>query len=236
MKINPLRLLLYFTSAVLVVAALYLVLSYRFVVFEFDKNLATSAQLYSGTSSKDPKTIAPATENPKQDIVPGKRYILKKGNYYVSFGGDKIDRYSEGFVVASNDKRVFSFSYSSSYLETILESSRESIRDAIEKEFGDEIDLYDIESERLMENGDWYVAALVYNGDASSPQRDTLKLIMNKVNDKWTVSQTPGITQHSIGNDTPRDVANAANIIDIGSPLMPGYSLGESNYVPETYE
>lgn len=205
--------------------------SFQYVTFKFDPQEATTAVLYDGTNGTDPSAIAPTNTKAIPKIDAGKKYRLKKGNYFVQFSGSTIAQQMKGFILADTPStQSFTFSYTSDYLGELLASQKSSIENVIIAKYPKLPSLYDFSSEALYEKGDWYAAALVYKGP-DSLSRDTLRIIAHKVNGTWQVASEPQIVISSVDNPgVPMDVINAINTIDNQTPLMPDFNLYTNPY------
>lgn len=75
-------------------------------------------------------------------------------------------------------------------LETKLAAELEAIAEALTGAYPDAANLYIINKGNLYDRGQWYGTTLTYRG-TDTDNRDTLRVLMEKKDSKWTVRTTP---------------------------------------------
>ena len=101
---------------------------------------------------------------------------------------------------------------SSEKLSELLKADQKLIIDSLNKEMPNIKSLYKIESQSLHNFGEWYIARLKYTGNDLF-NADSLVLIMNKNDEKWTlVTKPPAISvSYQEFEDVPENIIDIAN-------------------------
>lgn len=187
------KLLLYSSGLILIILAgfamsNYLSLKTLVVNFENIDSVAvfSSKNLDDKTGQKPIKTIRES----------GQTIKLKKGDYILQY--DAKNNYRDYFAsVNLHDKRQtvhLSPDYSDDYLNKILDGELGSIQGSILQKYPKVGQLYTIQRGKLYKKGEWYGTTLTYKGDVTGSnffQTDTLRLVLEKLNDQWIVKTTP---------------------------------------------
>ena len=79
---------------------------------------------------------------------------------------------------------------SATELEAMLEDEVEAIADALTGAYPEAANLYTINKGKLYDRGQWYGTTLTYSGP-DTDNRDTLRVLMEKKDNKWIVRTTP---------------------------------------------
>jgi hypothetical protein len=190
-----------FTVAVLIAAFLTYtyIASFKNVVFTFD---TTKGSITLTDSAK--KVYTPAANE---------EIRLKKGEYTLSKSGDNIAKSNSMLTINDNSSSIaIDFSYTDKYLETLYEAQQIDIYSAILQEYPAIKSDYTITGGRLYNQGEWFGAALTYN-NRQSTNRDTLRILLHKQDDKWDVISKPPtpILSKADYPDAPYDTLKAVN-------------------------
>lgn len=123
------------------------------------------------------------TSGDKISLATNKQYLL-------SYKG--VSGYEDGEkVVQITDNKTINLDpyYSKEKLGQILASELPVIQRQIKESYPN-VYLYSIQPGELYRKGDWYGTTLLYTGPYT-PNRDSLRLIMNKNNGKWVIMTNP---------------------------------------------
>jgi hypothetical protein len=190
--------------------------SYKSLVVTYknahDVKIYKTAALNSGKDKKPAAAIASS----------GQEVKLREGSYTLHYEGN--DGYESRYVVVNvtqkHQKFSFAPDYSDSKLQAMLKAESPAIQQALKNTFPD-IGLYEIQTGKLYDKGEWYGTALVYKG-AYGPNSDMLRVVLHKENGSWIVKTVPPrITLSKFTYpDVPVDVLR-----DINSLPIPASSL-----------
>lgn len=161
--------------------ALLLLTSYRDITFDVRRQ---PLNLKIVDSNK--KTVATFTNSQKIN--------LKDGTYFAYPSGADIDDSAIKFTTNSrNTTIIIDPSISLDTLETTLSEEREDIIAEIITKYPDTIALFTIGRGQMLRQADWYITTLSYKNDSNDNPRDVYKVILNKVDNVWTVVESPQI-------------------------------------------
>lgn len=130
---------------------------------------------------------------PFKDIMSNNSSVrLKKGDYYITWKAS--DGYKDGNKKISLTNRSQSINidpgYSDQKLSLILDKEINNINKIINDKFPETASIYIVGRGELLDNGNWYLTTLQYNG-SSRYSSDTLKIILKKEGNSWVVMTTP---------------------------------------------
>lgn len=126
------------------------------------------------------------------------------GNQGFSDGKIDIPKYAERVSITP--------SYSDEVLAKTYSKEKSAIVGVLRSAYPDSEELYDIKNDRLYQRGDWFGATLEYKGN-SYFGRDSLGLIMQKVDGRWKLITDPPMPSVNIHTypGTPMSVLDAVN-------------------------
>ncbi|HEX5456200.1 MAG TPA: hypothetical protein VFW77_02430 [Candidatus Saccharimonadales bacterium] len=190
---NNRKLLLFLSGLILMVLAWFGInyyLSLRALTINFEN--INSVSVFSAKKLDDTRNEKPV----KIINGSGQEIKLKKGSYILQY--DAKTNYRDYFVnINLTDKhQVVNLSpeYSDEYLSSLLDGELTSIKTAILTEYPKVKRLYEIQRGRLYKKGDWYGTTLTYKGSfegANLFRTDTLRVVLEKKDGKWTVRTNP---------------------------------------------
>ncbi len=145
-----------------------------------DVSIYKSSALDAGKGLKPAATITRSGEVIK----------LPKGTYTVHYTGDEgyLTRFQE-FKLSKNQEVRIDPDYSEARLASLLKEEQGSIHQAVLTEYPNTA-LYAFKGDKLYKKGDWFGAALIYQG-TDIFNFDTVRVIAHKENGVWKVSTSP---------------------------------------------
>lgn len=189
------------------------------------------AVLYEGTQtgSSDPDNVQATATKIADPVISGKKYHIKKGNYYLKITGTNIEPVEKGIILADSAQNISydSYNYSVAHLQELLTPDlQRTIQNVIIAKYPTIPNLYTFQNGALYKHGDWYGANLIWAGDPESLSRDTLKIITHKEGGAWKVATEPNILLSSKDYPSvPKDVLDAINTDDANTPSMPNFTI-----------
>jgi len=146
----------------------------------------------------------------KKELIKTTTKITKRiptGVYLVIFSSqDKLTEIKTVNLTEDTTIETPQLQYSTARLDKTLDTDRLNIHSVAYRYASN--DDYKITSEQLLGSADWYVAKLTPNNS----NRDTLKIILHKVNNSWIVAAKPAIALWVDDYQAiPQDIIRAAN-------------------------
>lgn len=124
-------------------------------------------------------------------IISNQEMKLKKGSYRLVISGTNVKQTTEDLTVGSQPvKKTVYIPLDDAYLKKQLETENVRIQQAITDRYPLLTNLYTINEGKLYGRGEWYGTTLTYKG-LDSDNRDTLRILLKKSSDKWSVASTP---------------------------------------------
>jgi hypothetical protein len=153
-----------------------------------------------------------------QTVNNNERLRLKKGSYMLKTVGDSYNENQIFFRVGDTEETVgYSLIFSGKVLEDELAAEREKARNVITTEYPTSSELYTFKNEKIMLQGQWYVAYLFYKGK-NDGIRDTLRIVLHKENGNWKTATKPQLSLSNAEYPTiPKEVLDYANEL-LGPP------------------
>lgn len=147
----------------------------------------------------------------------GEKLNISKGTYLLNYTGRESYASDSQVVYLQNNPVSVSLDpdFSDKKLSTLLDEQFETIKSVLNEKYTN-INQYVVAKGKLYKKGEWYGTTLQYNGNDEF-NYDSLRLVMNKKDDKWTlVTDPPSISLSSqsyptIPIDVLRDVNNVQN-------------------------
>lgn len=147
----------------------------------------------------------------------GEKLNISKGTYLLNYTGSEGFATDSQVVYLQNSPVSISLDpdFSDKKLSTLLDEQFETIKSVLTEKYAN-INQYVVAKGKLYKKGEWYGTTLQYNG-TDEFNYDSLRLVMNKKNDKWVlVTDPPSISLGSqsypnVPIDVLRDVNNVQN-------------------------
>lgn len=191
------------TQLILLVAAIFVlggavigivsyITSFQYVTIRYDNPYEQAVVELHTTEAGDDEHDMKIAEK-VQDIKSGERLRLKKGSYALVTKGESYAENIRFISVGSEEETVnYTLQLSVEALNTLLDEQRSFIQQAVLQKYPDITTLYSFENEKILQQGDWYVAYLSYKGPDDTV-RDTLRIIARNEDDTWKVTAPPQI-------------------------------------------
>ncbi len=127
------------------------------------------------------------------DVKSSGSMSLQNGTYCLRPADNKYSSKFECVIVKDKDKKLIADpDFSEDYLATLLADDISEIKSVITAKYSPLIEKYYIGDGQLFKKGDWYGTTLTEIAEARS-NGDTYRIVLHKVNDKWTVAAKPQI-------------------------------------------
>ena len=195
----------YIAISVVLAIGLYIYFNYHNATINFERigDTTVNVELYSTLHDETNHLNQP---NKKiRDIQSGEKMFLKDDIYAVKTKGAEYKENLKFFSVKGSELvYTYELSFSDSKLNDLLETERAPAQQAILDTYPKLAELYEVESDKLLMQGNWYITTFVYTGP-DRLSRDRLRVVAQKQSDGWKSVTKPQIA--------------------IGSPEYPGIPL-----------
>lgn len=175
---------------------------------EYDPQKIEELYVYSDKNSGNQEKASGKIEKP------GKPIKLKRGIYYLNYTAKNGYQSDHVRIDLTKDSQNLSINpeYTQQELSKRLNTQIESIDSAIKLFLGNEVNEYIVNTGKLYSNDEWYGTTLTYNGNDAF-MADTLKIILKKDKNSWTVATNPpAIILSSVDyKDIPVDILKKVN-------------------------
>lgn len=168
-------------------------------------------------------------------VAPGEVFTLSKGTYVIEPSGENIK--ADPIILPVGDTPVnqtIEIPYSDTLLKSSLATERDQIMATLTRTLPANLSLYIIEPGKLYKRGEWYATTLTYKNKVSE-SRDTLRLVMKKEADRWSLAtKPPQISLSSvIYKDIPKDILSDINKLGKAPQSVPAASKPKPRYFIE---
>ncbi len=126
------------------------------------------------------------------DFTPNSPVSLPRGTYIAEFQRDGFEYYAQEIRLDS-EKRVIQLQYARlpQDRKQILDTEKTKIHEIIQNRYPEVYTFFAIGKESIYEDGSWYGAVLQGKKDTSLIDRDSLRIVLKKVNDSWKIKAKP---------------------------------------------
>ncbi len=202
---SRLKVIFFFIIATALVVGIF-VLQYIFSLHSVKITLSNnvSANIY--------KVIDNRNEQPFRVIKSSSTLFLQNGRYCLTPSDSNYNSEPNCFIVDGSDTSInFDPDYSEGYLGHILGSQQETINNIITKKYSPLINSFTLKTGMLFRHGEWYGTTLTQKV-AKSSQGDVYRLLMKKVDDKWSIVAYPQIVLNKYDySQVPYEVLDKVN-------------------------
>ena len=127
----------------------------------------------------------------RMSTTSGKEMSLPKGVYQIHIAGDNAQPDTRALIVQEDPiTQTVPISFPTKVLDAQLTKETPAIIEHITSKFPQMLSLYTVNRGKLYDRGDWYATTLTYIG-SDKDNRDTLRLVMQKVSGQWKLITTP---------------------------------------------
>jgi len=144
-----------------------------------------------------------------------KKIKISKGDYLLNYSANNGFA-SDSFTLPVGDTPVtktINPDYSTEKYSSVLSQEKPTIDSVLFSKYPNLASLYDIQTGKLYEKGNWYATTLLYKGDDYF-NYDTLRVVMEKENNQWVIKTDPpdinldSLTYPNIPIEILKDVNN----------------------------
>lgn len=181
-----------FTLGGIVIGIVSYITSFQYMTISYDNPYKpTVVELHTAKEGENEHNMEIATK--VQDVKSGERLRLKKGSYALITKGESYAENTKFISVGSEEETVnYELRLSSNALKSLLDEQRSVIQQTILQKYPEVSSLYSFKGEKILQQGDWYVAYLSYTGPDDTV-RDTLRIIAHNEDGVWKVATPPQI-------------------------------------------
>lgn len=190
------RFALIFIAAVVVIAGIVAAIRY-FNTFQtlditFSEFSVKKATIYPAKIGDGSVALEYYKDRPLNTVSKNSQLTLKKGDYIIiSDAGTVYRSFIHSVHLGDNPNRItVSQDYTKQKLDNIAITESSRIKEVLTKKYK-RIGLYAISPGKAYKQGQWYGTTLVYKDQSDAYQGDTLRVILKKENNQWSVVTDP---------------------------------------------